>query len=619
MSTAPAVEALTPAASFRSVPDMWHHRCQSTPDATAMIYRDNGEWTSMNWTTAETASREIANALLAFGLQSEDRCCILAGTSVEWILADMGILCAGGATTTVYPSNTPEECEYIIDHCGAVLVFCDTMDQVAKLQQVRSKVSNIRNVIVFDGTASDDGWVKTLAQFRKEGREYAEKNPDAYEETHTAINPDSMATLIYTSGTTGKPKGVILTHDAWVYEAEAIDAIGFISPADKQYLFLPLSHVFAKVMQVIFIRLGVPTVVDGDIDTLVANLGETSPTWMGAVPRIFEKAYNKIVTGARESGGVKSKLFFWAVDVGRQVSRLRQERKEPTGLLRLKYAIADKLVFSKVKATFGGKLRFFVSGGAPLSKEIAEFFHACDILILEGYGLSESSAASTCNPPDDFKFGTVGPPIPGCEVKIADDGEILLSGRGIMKGYYKDPEATAESLSTDDSGKIWLHSGDIGTVLDSGHVQITDRKKEIIITAGGKNIAPAHVQNLLKARCLYVSQVVMHGDKRNFCVALITINEDSTGKWAASNGISFTDYADLASKPEVKELIWNQVQAINKELPSYETIKKIAILPEDLTIENGALTPSMKVKRRIVEDRYSHILDGFYSESVASM
>jgi long-chain acyl-CoA synthetase len=360
-------------------------------------------------------------------------------------------------------------------------------------------------------------------------------------------------------------------------------------------------------------------VVDGDIDTLVANLGETSPTWMGAVPRIFEKAYNKIVTGAREAGGVKAKLFFWAVDIGRQVSRLRQDGKEPTGLLKLKYGIADKLVFSKVKATFGGKLRFFVSGGAPLSKEIAEFFHACDILILEGYGLSESSAATTLNPPDAFKFGTVGQPIPGTDIKIAEDGEILMSGRGIMKGYYNNEEATAESLSTDADGKVWLRTGDIGTVLDSGHVKITDRKKEIIITAGGKNIAPAHVQNKLKARCLYVSEVLMHGDKRNFCVALIAINEDSVGKWAAKNGIAYTDYADLAGKSEVKALIWEDMKAINEELPSYETIKKIALLPEDMSVENGQLTPSMKVKRRIVEDTYKDILDGFYSDTVAAM
>lgn len=607
------------AASFRSVPDMWHHRCQSTPDATAMIFREQGEWASMNWTTAENASREIANGLLSFGLNREDRCCILAGTSVDWILVDMGILCAAGATTTVYPSNTPEECEYIINHCGAVLVFCDTDAQVAKLQEVREQLTNIRQVIVFDGKASEDGWVKTLAQFRKEGREYAKANPDAYAAAHSTIEPEDMATLIYTSGTTGKPKGVILTHDSWIYEAEAIDSVGFISPADKQYLFLPLSHVFAKVMQVIFIRLGVPTVVDGDIDTLVANLGETSPTWMGAVPRIFEKAYNKIVTGAREAGGVKAKLFFWAVDIGGQVSRLRQDGKEPTGLLKLKYAIADKLVFSKVKATFGGKLRFFVSGGAPLSKEIAEFFHACDILILEGYGLSESSAATTLNPPDAFKFGTVGQPIPGTEVKIADDGEILMSGRGIMKGYYNNKEATAETLHTDEDGRVWLRTGDIGTVLDSGHVKITDRKKEIIITAGGKNIAPAHVQNMLKARCLYVSQVLMHGDKRNFCVALIAINDDSVGKWADKNGLSYTDYADLAGKPEVKELIWKDMKAINEELPSYETIKKIAILPEDMTVENGQLTPSMKVKRRVVEDTYKDILDGFYSDTVAAL
>jgi long-chain acyl-CoA synthetase len=601
------------ASSFRSVPDMWHHRCRSTPDATAMIYRDGAEWSSLSWRAAEEKSREVANGLLAFGLGAEDRCCLLSKTCVDWVIVDMAILAAGGATTTIYPSNTAEECRYIIDDCDAVLVFCDTDHQAKKLQQIRDQIPKVKAVVVFDGTPSADGWVRTLAQLRKEGRDFAEKNPNAYQTASEGVSPDRMATLIYTSGTTGNPKGVILTHDAWVYEAEAIDAMGLISPADKQFLFLPLSHVFAKVMEVIFIRLGVPTVVDGDIDTLVANLGETSPSWMAGVPRIFEKAYTRIVTGAREAGGIKASLFEWSLDVGKQVSALRQRGKDPTGLLRLKYALADKLVFAKVKATFGGKLRFFISGGAPLSKDIAEFFHACDILILEGYGLTESGAASTVNPIDDFVFGTVGKPVPGCDVKIADDGEILISSRGVMKGYYNRPEDTAEALFVDETGKTWLRTGDIGVLLERGHVKITDRKKELIITAGGKNIAPAHFQGLLKARCTFVSQVLMHGDRRPYCVALLSINADVVGPWAAKNQIPFASYAELAARPEVHAAIWREVELINKDLPSYETVKRIAILPEDLTQENGALTPSLKIKRKVVEERYRDVLAGLYA------
>ena len=588
---------------------MWHHRVQSTPDAESMIYREGDGWKTITWKEAHARVHAFACGLLSLELKKEERCAILCGTRPEWILADMAILCAAGATTTVYPSNTPQECAYILNDCGAVLAFCEDEVQVSKLREIRKEIPQLKHVIVFDGKASQDGWVQTGKQLEEAGRAFHEKNPEAYEAAHKAITSDQLATLIYTSGTTGKPKGVMLSHDAWVYEAQAIDSIGMISPADRQYLFLPLSHVFAKVMEVIFIRLGVPTVVDGDIDALIDNLSQTHPTWMGAVPRVFEKAYAKIVTGAKEAGGAKYKIFKWAVDVGTQVSALRQQQKEPTGLLKWKYSVADRLVFSKVKERFGGRLRFFISGGAPLAKEIAEFFHACDILILEGYGLSESGAASFCNSPDDFAFGTVGKPIPGCEVKIDEtDGEILIRSRGVMQGYYNLKEQSDEVLTEDG----WLKTGDIGVLLESGHLKITDRKKNIIVTAGGKNIAPARFENLLKARCPYVSQVVMHGDKRPYCVALVTINDESVGKWALEQGIEVSDYASLAAQPAVKQLIEQAIDKVNQELPSYETVKKIALLPEDLTQENGALTPSMKIKKRVVKERYKEVLDALY-------
>jgi long-chain acyl-CoA synthetase len=403
----------------------------------------------------------------------------------------------------------------------------------------------------------------------------------------------------------------MISHDSWVFESEAIDKMGFISPADKQFLFLPLAHVFAKIMQVIFIRLGVPTAIDGDLDSLIQNLGEQRPTWMGAVPRVFEKAYNRIVGNAKEAGGIKYSLFLWAVGVGREVSKLRQNGQEPSGLLRLKLQLADRLVFDKVRQVFGGRLRFLISGGAPLAPEIAEFFHACGILILEGYGMTESTAATCVNTPDAFQFGSVGKPIPGAKVKIAEDDEILIAGRGVMQGYYNLPDKTAETLDPDG----WLHTGDLGAILPSGHVKITGRKKDLIITAGGKNIGPAHFQNTLKAASRWVSQVLMHGDKRNFCVALVTINEETVGRWARDHGIAYADYADLSSKPEVKALVQTDVDLVNKRLPSYETVKKIHLCPEEWTVENGFLTPSMKVKRALVEKHYADALDAFYEGS----
>ncbi len=597
------------ASSFKSVAEMWQHRVESTPESEAMTWRREGRWITATWRQAGERVRAIGNGLLALGLEPEERVCLLSATRVEWILADLGTLCAGGATSTIYPSNTSEECAYIVNDCEGAFIVCDTATQVQKLISIRSQLPSVRKVITFDGPATADGWVMPLAELERLGQEFSQAHPQKYNEVREAITPDRLATLIYTSGTTGQPKGVMLTHDSWVYEAEAVDALGLLTPADKQYLFLPLYHVFAKVMQVVFIRLGIPTVIDGDIDSLIANLAETQPTWMGAVPRIFEKAYVRTVTQGRESGRAQRALFEWALSVGREVSRERQERKTLGAMLKLKYQIADRLVFSKVKQRFGGRLRFLISGAAPLSKEIAEFFHACDILILEGYGLTESSAATCVNGPDDFVFGTVGRPLPGTQVKIAEDGEILLKGRGIMRGYYGQPEATAEAISADG----WLRTGDIGVLLPSGHLQITDRKKELIVTAGGKNIAPAHFQNLLKARCPYVSQVVMHGDKRPFCVALVAINEEMVRKWATEKKIPHTDYADLASKTEVRNLILSYVDQVNRELPSYETVKGIALLPEDLSQENGMLTPSLKVKRRAVEQRYQSELDAFYT------
>ncbi|MBT3218051.1 MAG: long-chain fatty acid--CoA ligase [Proteobacteria bacterium] len=605
---APAAQNATLASSFRSVTDMWHHRVQSTPQMEAMFYRDHGEWLPITWGQAGERAKDIANALLKHDLKPEERCCIVADTSVDWILADMGILCAGGATTTLYSSSVDEECEYIINNCEAVLAFCGTDHEVAKLVASRKKLPTLKQVVVFDGTPSQDGWVMTLREFEEEGRAFGAQHPRACSRVAKAIDSDRLATLMYTSGTTGQPKGVMLTHDAWVYMAEAIDQLGLTTPADKHFLFLPLFHVFAKVMQVIFIRLGIPTYINGDTEVLVDCLVETNPTWMGAVPRVFETLYNHILIEAEASGRARYALFQWAVSVGRQVSQLRQSGKEPHGLLKIKFKAADRLVFRKVKRLFGGNLRFLISGGAPLAKEIAEFLHSCDILVLEGYGLTESAAASCMNTFDNFRFGTVGHPVPGCELKIADDGEILLRSRGIMKGYYKDPELTSQVITEDN----WLLTGDIGVVHPTGHLQITDRKKDLIVTAGGKNIAPAHFENLLKAQSQYISQVIMHGDRRNFCSALVSICPETVEKWARENEIAFTNFADLTTKQEVRELIKAEIDTVNRRLPSYETVKKFSILPQDPSVENGLLTPTMKVKRRLVEKKYRHILDAFY-------
>jgi long-chain acyl-CoA synthetase len=601
---------------YASVVELFNDRVRSTPDKDAMYGRRGSEWYTLSWREVGERARRIGCGLLALDLTKGSRCSILAMTRPEWVLIDMGILAAGGATTTIYTSNTAEECAYILSDSGSVVCFVENETQAAKLLAERGKLGELKRVVWIDGEpAAGDPWMMSIGALEALGEEWSRANPGGFEAVGASVGPDDLATLIYTSGTTGKPKGVMLSHSNWVFEGEAIAEMNLLEAEDRQHLFLPLAHSFAKVLEVGFIRVGCPTAVDGDVDKLVDNLAVIRPTVLAAVPRVFEKVYNRVVTGAKEAGGLKYKIFLWAVAVGQKVSAIRQRRREPTGLLKLKYKLADKLVYSKLKARFGGKIRYLVSGGAPLAREIAEFFHAADILVLEGYGLTESSAASFVNRVDSFKFGTVGPPVPGTKVKIAPDGEILIGGGGVMKGYYNLPEATAEALDSEG----WLLTGDIGELDEAERLKITDRKKDIIVTAGGKNVAPQYVENLLKSSSPFISQVVMLGDRRPFCIALITINEETVGKWAKEQGISYSGYSDLASKPEVERVLWTEMERVNARLASYEQVKKIAVLPRDFSQETGELTPKMSIKRKVVEQRYKELIDGFYKDTLAAL
>jgi long-chain acyl-CoA synthetase len=600
--------------AFRSVYEMFQHRVSSTPDAEAMSGRRDGQWHSLTWREAERRVRAVAGGLLSLGFQKGDRAAVLATSRPEWVIADLAILGAGGATSTIYTSNTADESAYILADSGSRVCFVENALQDAKIRGVRDQLPGVVQLVQIDGEPGvADGWTITLPELERRGEEWNAANPARLDEVAASIVPEDLATLIYTSGTTGKPKGVMLTHDNWLAEAEATAKTNILGPSDKQLLFLPLAHSFAKVLEVVFIRSGVPTAIDGVIDDLVANLAVVRPTVMGGVPRVYEKVYNRVVTGAREGGGLKYKIFQWAMGVGARVSKIRQQGGQPSGLLAFKHRLADKLVYSKLKTRLGGRLRFLISGGAPLSRAIAEFFHSCDILILEGYGLTETSAGSFFNRPERYKFGSVGLPVPGLEVRIAEDGEILLRGRSVMKGYYNLPEDTAEALEPDG----WFHTGDIGVLDADGFLSITDRKKDILVTAGGKNIAPQNIEGKLKAACPYVSQVVMLGDRRPFCVALITLNEETTGKWAREHGIDYKDYADLASRPAIQHLIRDGLEAVNATLASYERIKDFHLLDHDLSQETGELTPKMSVKRKVVEANHKDILERFYAETVA--
>lgn len=601
--------------SGRSVPEMFERRVRATPDGTAFLYPEAGRWRTITWRQTADRVRAIACGLLSLGLRPEQRCAIVSSTRIEWILADLGILCAGGATTTIYPVNTPDEAVYILQDCEAAFLFAEDAAWLAKLAGRRGELPAVRNVVLFDGTGTEDGWSISLAALESRGRAYDASHPQAYAEAAGAVEAGSLATIIYTSGTTGQPKGVELVHDCWIYEAEAIDALRMLSADDLQYFWLPLAHVFGKVLEAAQIRIGFPTAVDGRVDKLVENLKVVRPTFVCAVPRIFEKVYNSVLGSAEAAGGLKYRIFRWALAVGEALSKVRQAGERPGLFLAAKSRVADALVFKKVKATFGGRVRFFISGSAPLSKELAEFFHTLGLLVLEGYGLTETSAAIFVNHPTDYRFGSVGRALPGTDVRIAEDGEILVRSRGVMRCYHNRPDATAEAF---DSGG-WLHTGDIGQVDKDGFLTITDRKKDLIKTSGGKYVAPQAVEMRLAMLCRYVGHVLVHGNNRKFCSALITPNEDEIRTWAEQAGLGDMPMPLLVQNDRLRSLIQGAIDDLNANLPRHESIRRFVLLPADFTVESGELTPSLKLKRRQVERKYAALLDSFYEGSVREL
>ncbi|MFD1937460.1 AMP-dependent synthetase/ligase [Nonomuraea mangrovi] len=583
-----------------SIPALLRDRIKATPDAEAYRHPAGTGWESLTWAQVGERVRPLALGLAELGASAEARVSILCSTRLEWVLTDLAVLSTGAATTTIYPSNTAAECAYVINDSGSTLVIAENDDQVAKLASVRKDLPGVRHVVVIDGTASEDGWVVPIDQVRAEGD---------YDAMIDVIKPEDLATLIYTSGTTGRPKGVELTHDNWLYAADAVRKIDLIGPDDLHFLWLPLSHSFGKLLEVVMIDIGVPTAIDGRLDKIAENLGELRPTFMAAAPRIFEKIHNTVAATVIREGGAKLRIFNWAKRTGIRVSRARQRGAALPLTTRLEYALADRLVFAKLRGRFGGRIRYFISGAAPLSQDVAEFFDGAGLTILEGYGLTESSAGSFLTRPDSVRLGTVGPPLPGTEVRIAEDGEILIGGRGIMRGYHGLAEETAETLEDG-----WLHTGDIGELDEAGRLRITDRKKELIKTSGGKYVAPTYLEGRIKAACPYLSHVFVHGDKRNFCTALVTLDMEVVRPWAAAEGLP-DDPEKLREHPRMREEVGRAVKQVNEGLASYETIKEFAILANDFTVETGELTPSLKIKRKVVEEHYGQTLDAFYTNA----
>jgi long-chain acyl-CoA synthetase len=568
-------------------------QCRHSADREAFRVPDGAGWRPLTWAETERRARELAAGLLALGVRPEQRVAIAATTRIEWVLADLAVTLAAAATTTVYPSTNAEDVAYILADCRAVVAFAEDAAQLAKLRTGTGFVGDVRHVVMFDSDSDgDDGDdVLTLDRLADLGREHLSEHPDAVDVAVAAVTPDRLATIIYTSGTTGRPKGVELTHRNWLYLGAAVAAEGVIRADHLQFLWLPLSHVFGKLLLAAQYEIGFVTAIDGRIDRIVDNVSLIRPSFMAAAPRIFEKIYSRVVTATQAAGGVQAKIFHWAFAVGVDAVRRRQVGKPVSPWLVARLAVADRLVFSKIRARLGGNLQYLVSGSAALSPQIAEWFAAAGLPILEGYGLTETTGAAFVNRPGRVRIGTVGQALPDTEVKIARDGEILLRGPAVMRGYHNLPEQTAEVIDADG----WFATGDIGVVDADGFLTITDRKKDLVKTSGGKYIAPTAIESAIKAACPLVSNAVVIADGRNFASVLVTLDPDAH------------------AGPDAEALVEQAIKTVNAGLNKWETIKQFRILPRDLTVEAGELTPSLKVKRAVVVRNHADVIDGIYA------
>ena len=577
------------------------------PDA--LQYKAAGTWHPISHKTLRERVRRTALGLRALGLVPGSRVAILSENRPEWAIADFGCLTAGFTDVPVYPTLPAEQITYILRDAGASAAFVSNEDQTAKIVAIRSQLPGLQFVIGFGDTRLP-GQDLTIAEVEAKGA--AAESPEviaAYEREARAVAPDALATLIYTSGTTGEPKGVMLSHDNIYSNVAAARAVIPFGGDDVGLSFLPLSHIFERMAgHYLMFSTGTSIAYAESIDTVPFNMTEVRPTLVASVPRLYEKMYARVLENALAGGAVKSRIFFWARGVADRWADETLAGRQPTGFLAFKYRLAQKLVFSKVKARTGGRLRYFISGGAPLASEINKFFYAAGLTILEGYGLTETSPVIGVNTPEHFRIGTIGKPLSGVEVKIAPDGEILTRGPHVMKGYFNKPEATREAIDTDG----WFHTGDIGELRD-GYLAITDRKKDIIVTAGGKNIAPQPIESAVKTN-KYVSQVVMIGDKRKFPVMLVVPNFEQLEKWAKRRDIIWTDRAQLLVMPTIQAKMEKEVFGCFTGLAHFEAPKKIALVENDFSLERGELTPTLKVKRRVIDQRYKGMIDKLYAE-----
>ncbi len=593
---------------MKSIPEnvlrMFQDVAERRGSEACLRFKKGGVWQALNWLETLAEVQRLSESLKKLGVCSSDRVAILSSTRYEWTLIDLAILSLGAVSVPIYQSTMPDEVKYILQDSECRFIFLEDSSQLEKVLKVKSELLQLEKIMMFDGKVMGDG-ILTFDEFRALG----EKVTSDFSVRIRKIPLANLASLVYTSGTTGPPKGVMISHKNLAYEVESARKVFPLNIDDTSLIFLPLAHILARVVQFLQVTTGYTHAYAESIDKLTENISEIRPNFMVSVPRIFEKIYSKILNDVENASDAKKKIFHWALSVGKERSKkLLKNQPIPFGL-QLKYALASKLVFSKLHKKLGGRIRFFVSGGAPLSSEIAEFFHAAGIQILEGYGLTETTAAVNINLPHLMAFGSVGKPIPEVEEKIAPDGEILVRGPVVTEGYWKNPQATRDAF--DEEG--WFHTGDIGVFDERGMLKITDRKKDIIVTAGGKNVAPQNIENLLKTSPIF-SQVVVNGDRRKYLTALITLNPDESRAKAVEMGITNSSFEELVKNPKLLEMVKRVIDEKNQQLPKYETIKKFAVLDKDFTINSGELTPTLKIKRKVINERYKDIIEGLYSE-----
>ena len=596
--------------NYTTIAQMFLNTVSKHGNKEIFYYKKGRDWSSINGKTILYTVNDISNAILGLDLEKGDRVGIISNNSPKWAMADYGIICSACVTVSIYPTLTADQTKYIINDSGLKILFLENEDQLDKINSIWSDCPSLKFIVMMNDSFSDETEkIVKYSSFLDRGMAYRAKNEKAFENACESINEEDLLTLIYTSGTTGTPKGVMLSHRNLVSNIKATIEMQQFNDNETFLSFLPLSHVFERMTgHFSAFSIGAKTYYAESIETVADNMVEAKPTVVISVPRLYEKIHAKLINGLKSAPKIKKKLFYWALGVGANVSLLNRNNAQISFFLKLKYKVAKKLIFEKVKGRFGGNLKYFVSGGAPLSKELAEFFHSLGLLIVEGYGLTETSPVLTCNSAPSFKFGTVGKPLSNVDIRIADDGEILAKAPSVMLGYYGKEQETREAIDSDG----WFHTGDIGKIDEDGFLKITDRKKSLIVTSGGKNIAPAPIENSM-LNSIYIEQCIVIGDKRNFVSALIVPNLEAVQSYLKDKDISCESAKAIVEHKSVKELFDREVSISMESFAKFETVKEYKLLPEPWTIDKGEMTPSLKVVRKTVENNYKELIESIYN------